>query len=493
MASDANRWRGSELGTTRDKGGTTLSRAEAAATLPAATLLQRLKLHSPYAGLCAIAVFALLLRLGSILPFGGTGRWMDPNTDSAGYVALANGIRHGCGFAPMDNGKCLAPEVNRTPGYPFFLAAMPSIESALIAQATVAGVLIFVIGVFVSRRWGSGAAFVTSLLAAADVPSIVYGSEVMTETLFMAAFTLAVLAELSAMHPRCGDTKRLSLLGLASLLFGYAIFVRPIGLVAVPVAAMIPLLAMRAGCLKRIAFFGTLVAVSFVVVAGWSLRNRAVTGTAAFSTIGSRNFFYYRAGGTLAYANGIGWEAELHKLPAPAFANLNGYALRIIMAHPVAFAEMTAWSLLYLCVVPDRGPLSHLLGVQRSFSVEDPGSMRVKSALERMGEAPGAAVRSVFRTEFDSSMTLVLLITFQLVTAAFLWTGAALALRHWQRGSYEGTCLVSLAGSAFVLLIIASGPEATARFRVPAMALLAMIAGVGWLGRREGGSPAPVR
>jgi hypothetical protein len=470
-----------------------LSRAEAAATLPAATLLQRFKLHSPYAGLCAIAVFALLLRLGSIVPLGGTGRWMDPNTDSLGYVALANGIRHGCGFAPMDKGKCLAPEVNRTPGYPLFLAALPSIESALIAQATLAAAVVFVIGVFVLRRWGSGAALVTSLVAAVDVPSIVYGSEVMTETLFMAAFTFAVLAELSAMHPRCGDTKRLGLLGLASLLFGYAIFVRPIGLVAVPVAAMVPLFAMRVGWSKGIAFFGTVVAVSFVVVAVWSLRNRAVTGTAAFSTIASRNFFYYRAGGTLAYAHGIGWEAELHKLQTPPSANLNGYALKIIMAHPVAFAEMTAWSLLYLCVVPDRGPLSHLLGVQRSFLVEEPGSMRVKAAIERMGEAPRAAIRSIFRAEFDSSMTLALLITFQLATAAFLWTGVALALRHWGRGTYEDTCLVSLAGSAFVLLIIASGPEATARFRVPAMALLAMIAGVGWLGRREGGSPAPAR
>src|SRR5690349_13484033 len=409
-----------------------LSRAEAAPTLPAATLLQRFKLHSPYAGLGAIAVFALLLRLGSILLLGGTGRWMDPNTDSLGYVALANGIRHGCGFAPMDKGKCLAPEVNRTPGYPLFLAALPNIESALIAQATLAAAVVLVIGVFVLRRWGSGAALVTSLVAAFDVPSIVYGSEVMTETLFMAAFTFAVLAELSAIHPRCGDTKRLGFLGLASLLFGYAIFVRPIGLVAVPVAAMIPLLAMRAGWPKRIAFFGTVVAVSFIVVAGWSLRNRAVTGAAAFSTIGSRNFFYYRAGGTLAYAHGVGWEAALHKLQAPAFANLNGSALRIIMAHPVAFAEMTAWSLLYLCVVPDRGPLSNLLGVQRSFSVEDPGSMRVKSALERIGEAPRAAIRSIFRVEFDSSMTLVLLITFQLATAAFLWTGVAFALRHWR-------------------------------------------------------------
>lgn len=280
-----------------------LSRAEAAATQPAAALLQRLKLPSPYTGLCAIAVFALLLRFDTSVRRDGPT--MDPNTDSAGYVArrrypprmrlCAHGQR-----------KCLAPEVNRTAGYPFFLAAMPSIESALIAQATVAGVLIFVIGVFVSRRWGSSAALVTSLLAAVDVPSIVYGSEVMTETLFMAAFTFAVLAELSAIHPRCGDTKRLSLLGLASLLFGYAIFVRPIGLVAVPVAAMIPLLAMRAGWSKRIAFLGTVVAFSFVVVAGWSLRNRAVTGTAAFSTIGSRNFFYYRAGRTHAYANGIG-------------------------------------------------------------------------------------------------------------------------------------------------------------------------------------------
>lgn len=189
-----------------------LSRAGAAATLPAATLLERLKLHSPYAGLCAIAVFALLLRLSSILLVGGNGRWMDPNTDSVGYVALANGIRHGCGFAPLGDGKCLAPEVNRTPGYPLFLAAIPSIESALIAQATLAGAVVFVIGVFVSRRWGAGAGLVTSLLAAVDVPSIVYGSEVMTETLFMAAFTIAVLAELSAIHPRCGNTKRLSLL-----------------------------------------------------------------------------------------------------------------------------------------------------------------------------------------------------------------------------------------------------------------------------------------
>src|SRR5260370_19022269 len=101
----------------------------------------------------------------------------------------------------MDNRKCLAPEVNRTPGYPFFLAAMPSIESALIAQATVAGVLIFVIGVFVSRRWGSGAAFVTSLLAAADVPRIVFCSEVLTRTLFMGAFTFAVVAGVFAVLP----------------------------------------------------------------------------------------------------------------------------------------------------------------------------------------------------------------------------------------------------------------------------------------------------
>ena len=90
-------------------------------------------------------------------------------------------------------------------------------------------------------------------------------------------------------------------------------------------------------------------------------------------------------------------------------------------------------------------------------------------------------------------MRLVLLITFQLATAAFLWTCVTLALRHWRRGCHEDACLMSLAGSALVLLIIASGPEATARFRVPAMALLAMIAGVGWLRRREGESPAPAR
>jgi hypothetical protein len=35
---------------------------------------------------------------------------------------------------------------------------------------------------------------------------------------------------------------------------------------------------------------------------------------------------------------------------------------------------------------------------------------------------------------------------------------------------------------AIVMLIVAAGPEATARFRVPAMPFLAMAAGIGWVG-----------
>jgi 4-amino-4-deoxy-L-arabinose transferase-like glycosyltransferase len=242
---------------------------------------------------------------------------MDPDTDSVAYVELAHGLQHGCGFARISDGNCLSPEVNRTPGYPIFLSVMPDLWVAVIAQALLSGVTIFALGGFVSARWGFSAGLVTATLVALDVPSIVYSDEIMSETLFTSAFLLGVLAGFCAANGQCDKRRRFALELLSSLLLGFAILVRPIGQLAVAVPSMIPLAFAGTPRLKRIGFVALVVSIPVIVVAGWSLRNYRLSGVAAFSTVSALNLFYYRAGGTLAYASHVGWLAELHNLTPP--------------------------------------------------------------------------------------------------------------------------------------------------------------------------------
>jgi hypothetical protein len=322
--------------------------------------------------LIIVAAIAVVLRLWPLMVVSGTERAMDPNGDSVGYVDLAHGLSSGCGFARLSNGKCMSPQINRTPGYPLFLSLMPDLRIALAVQALLSGLMIFVLGAFVSSRWGLSAGLIAATLVALDVPSIVYSNEIMSETLFTVFFVLGVLAALSA-RPRGNRGQRFALVTLSSILFGAAILVRPIGQFAVLAPAMIPLAFAGVSWPRRIGYVALIVSIPAMVVAGWSARNYRVSGVASFSTIGAINFFYYRAGGTLAYASHVGWEAELKKLTPPdKRAGFTRQAIKIIAHHPVAFVEMTTWTLLYLCFVPDRAPLSHLLGVQQSFPIVEP-------------------------------------------------------------------------------------------------------------------------
>ena len=74
----------------------------------------------------------LLRFFGNCVPFicfsaisaGASGYSVGPQyPDSIGYMRLADGLRTGCGFAPRwQNGTCGPAEIERTPGYPVFLA-----------------------------------------------------------------------------------------------------------------------------------------------------------------------------------------------------------------------------------------------------------------------------------------------------------------------------------------------------------------------------------
>jgi hypothetical protein len=436
--------------------------------------------------LLGIALAALAVRIVPVVTRSDVGWAMEPNGDSVAYIGLADGLKRGCGFAWWTGDHCgSAPETNRTPGYPVFLSLMPGLRVALIAQGLLWSIFCFFVGQFAATVAGARAGYCAAGLLAADVPSIVSSNEIMSETLFTALLVGAVLAELQALRDGNRTLKVNCLLALASAMFGLALLVRPIAELETPLIILAPMLFEGASRSRRASLVLLLAAGPVVCGTAWALRNYSIAGVATISTIGGLNFFYYRAVGTLAFASRTGWAetlARTHPLPN---GDLGAQACRIILHHPFAFIAMTLWSFFYLCWVPDRAPLAQVLGMRSVSRLEDPGSVRIEGLVRKLWAGNFAELSTVSAQELHSSVVLLLLIALQLLMIGFTWAGVILALKR-QAGvrSPLGSCVFFAFAIAILTLLLSSGPEAVARFRIPATPLLAFLAGVGWFGLR---------
>ncbi len=176
-------------------------------------------------------------------PFNSTpllrarGVLMDP--DSARYIELAQGLNHGCGFARWINGACGEIETLRTPGYPLFLATMPTLRTAVAIQGVIGAALCLLTGWYVLGRWGFAAALAAELIVALDIPSILLSATILTDSLFQGLVTVGIVLDLWIVWR--GQNDRIAIAGIliAATLLGVAILVRPLGIVF-PAFAMLP-------------------------------------------------------------------------------------------------------------------------------------------------------------------------------------------------------------------------------------------------------------
>jgi hypothetical protein len=440
--------------------------------------------------LFAIALAGLAVRVIPVIVRGDVGWAMEPNGDSATYLGLADGLRRGCGFTRWNGENCrAAPETYRTPGYPLFLSVIPGLRIALAAQGLLWSFLCFAIGLFTAKLAGNRAGYCTAGLIAADVPSVVSSDQIMSEILFTALVVCAVLAELETLrNPQVGGTgfpscRSYYLLGFASAMLGMALLVRPLAEALIPLA-ILALAQLEGISYSRKALLGLMVVAGPVLLGtSWILRNHWVAGVNALSTIGDIDFFYYRAVGTLAFASHAGWAQTLTRTPPLPNADLSAQAWRIVLHHPFAFVAMTLWSFLYLCLVPDVSPLAQFLGMLRVRQMQDPGSVRIENLIPKIWAGNFAGINTIYAKDFHSSVILLLLVTLQLVMIAFIWAGVGLSLKRYAaHRSRRGACIRFAFAMAVLILLVASGPEAVARFRIPATPLLAMLAGIGWFG-----------
>jgi 4-amino-4-deoxy-L-arabinose transferase-like glycosyltransferase len=439
--------------------------------------------------LWTLGILALALRLAPMLRSGSA--WAMANADSPRYVELADGLRSGCGFARLVDGRCGPPEVLRTPVYPLFLTVIPAIRAVVAVQAIIGAALCVLVGSFVSFYWGGCAGVIAELLLALDVPSIVQGSRIMSDVLFQAILAAAVIVQLCVIARRRFDARSVVFgIGAATML-AVAILVRPVG-VLLPLIAPIPFLFLppQASRLKTVALCIAAFAMPALVTGGWMARNAARTGTWTLSTDVAINLYYFKAGGVILYRTGQNFPDVMDQLarelglpdardypdtlPALESRMLSDSA-RILLHDPVATFLVTARSLVWLALVPDRASLNELLGT-------DAGATTYLAATTQLGER----VRQLLR-----SPLLTVLVVFQFVLLIVIWIGVGRALAGLRGKPASEVAMILIPFSvAMAMMILAAGAEAYARFRMPAMPFLTILAGIGW-SRGRWPEPAP--
>jgi hypothetical protein len=419
--------------------------------------------------LVAIATVALLLRLAPLLQPGDS--WTQ-NNDSSRYIELASGLRAGCGFARLIGGVCGPSETLRTPGYPLLLAAVSSTRTVIAAQAMLGAVTCFIVGYFAATRWGIAAGAAAEMFLALDIPSIASGAMIMSDCLFQLLLTLGILLEMIAIDFDQSRFKQVCGVTLAGSALAAAILVRPIGFV-LPVLALLPFVVPVLSHHKpRLRLAAIVVFIPVAVALGWAARNYSRTGIWTLSTISIYNLYAIRVAGVIWYSEGGDFnriqENLIHDLglsPSHSPREIDVHmdhqmvakSLKVISAHPFAFLRMSLISMLWLAIVPDRANLSIVM------SVSDP------STVVPAGSDFAARTKTLFHSLLWTSILGV-----QFALILILWIGA---IRGFVNPIPRRGELYVMLVIALTMLALASGPEAGARYRTPAIPFLAIAAG----------------
>ena len=438
-------------------------------------------------GLLAILVgWVLLVRLGALafVYSEDASRCLMP--DSASYTSPACSL--------LETGRLAAgpdtpdvPMIVRTPGYPAFIALVYLVfgkaHVAVIAAQVILSALSIVVVYHVSYAlWGSAAAFLSALLLSVDPATFLSSQLVLTETPF--AFLLTTSAGAGALVVlRRPNQRRWAF--VSGLFLALATLVRPITYyLVVPIAVgwLLHGWSARWGRRRVLSVVVLTALPSLALVGGWQIRNYRVSGSAEYSQIGNYNALYYRAAGIVAQLEGIPFRQAQGTLmkqrpletpytaPASVLAACGGEGWGLVRRHPVLFAKDVARGMVWVLFHPaSRGVLAYL-------SVEATGP-------DRSGDLHAAAgidtVLGRLRTLL-ADPAYVATFGFEATGLFLSYAGVLYCLwRIARRGRGHLAPHVLMVGMALYLLVLSSGPESNARFRVPLAPFIALYGGAG--------------
>jgi 4-amino-4-deoxy-L-arabinose transferase-like glycosyltransferase len=395
------------------------------------------------------AAAALALRLALFAPAAGDPARLMIDSDSREYLTLGRNLANGRGFSQMD-GPPFAPDVRRTPVYPatiapLFAAGFTPATAAALANIAAATMTIVVVVLLAARLMGDGAALPAGVFLALDLTSAAYSTQVLTEPLFTLLVCLAVLAAIDRMF---GDRMAVCVAGVIT---GIAALCRPIGVFFA--GALVPAWFLRAPRLSRHAVVLALAAaiVSAAPAALWTVRNKRVAGVSTFTSQAATNAYFHRAAYVVAEIEHRPveivrdeWERELERdsrrwSEADRIRWMNEHGSSVVLRHPVVYLAVLAKGV-FRMAAPDSEVLRPLLGL----------------------ETTSATWRAIWAAAW-----LQLIVVYSL-SARGTWR----AVRQSRVAAF-----VVLAFIGYFLVL--AGPEMYARFRVPMMPAICMLAARG--------------
>ncbi len=408
--------------------------------------------------------------------------------DTPSYVLPAQSLlAHGTFYRDDD------PEIVRTPGYPLLLTIglrfghVELITVALQILISVASILL-VYDLAWQLTASYAAALAASALAALEPLSIIFASHLMSETLF----ALLLLASLSLLVRYLRNASAFTLVA-AALMLAAAAFVRPVSYYLPPVIALLLLTRTvtrsaatgqagnpSSGRLRQAVLAVTLLAVSFMPLAAWQVRNATLTGYRGFAAISDWNLYFYQGLSIVARQSGksIGQlqtemgmcdDWSVGSLPpelrdagqAAKFHYLKSEGGRLLRENPLTYAKIHAAGTIslvldsaaaFMLIILDRCPKDGLLPL--------PNNIGDFLHLAQSDPDQYCLIRLAFRA--------ILGLVYCACTLGLL---AALRRLSWP--------WVFVLVTLTYFLAISGGPTGNARLRHPVMPVICILAGAG--------------
>jgi len=423
----------------------------------------------------------------ALLAFGlartGTSALIRPDTGS--YLEPGrNLLLHGSYI-----GATGLPELVRTPGYPLFLALLSLAGPGI---AAVAQVILSVFSVVLVWRLAHAVfgddriALVAAWIFAFEPLSVIYSVILLSETLFLTLFLLSMERLVKFLRGR-----QLRVLAVAGLWLAASTFVRPVTYY-LPVAlalglflvlSRVPGLRWKAPALLLISVLPWLVV--------WQIRNWAETGFSGISSIGIESVYFFQAAEVTARVEHRSLE-EVQQEFGSQFPESRHYLSR----HPEQEGWTYAQRLAFMNLEADHILRAHpgiFLRTQLEGSMRvafNPGAADLMAMLLAYPINPGTLARALDEGPKIGALRLNKANASQAIVMAaleFVLIGLyLLAARGAVRGGAPNSCIWLLVGVSLYFLLLSGGAAAVARYRLPIMPVVCILAAAGiWKSRPQ--------